>query len=76
MGLSKENDENKENEFDEEDEEIEDSEVDKNQAQYLKILGSFMKEQEYSNNMIIKGKIISLLRGLKHNKGIVISGPR
>jgi hypothetical protein len=77
MALSKGNEENKEDEFnEEEDSDDEVAEIDQNRAQYLKILGTFMKEQDYSNNMVMKGKIISLMQGLKYNKGIVITGPR
>lgn len=44
--------------------------------EYLKILNNFMKEESNSHNMILKGKIISLIDALKYNKGVVITGPR
>ena len=35
-----------------------------------------MKEESYSHNMILKGKVISLIESIKYNKGIVVTGPR
>ena len=55
---------------------IPEEEFDLNLAAYMKILNNFMKEESYSHNMILKGKIMSLIEGIKYNKGIVITGPR
>ena len=54
----------------------EEDDKDEKRMEYLKILNNFMKEESNSHNMVLKGKIISIIDALKHNKGIVISGPR
>ena len=54
----------------------EEEDTDQRRMAYFKILNNFMKEENYSHNMILKGKVISLMDSIKHNKGIVVTGPR
>lgn len=54
----------------------EEDDRDEKRMEYLKILNNFMKEESNSHNMILKGKIISIMDSIKQNKGIIITGPR